>query len=373
MLSDLIGQPYAVQVMRNYLREGHVSGSFLFLGPARVGKATAAIMFAEAMLCERPTAEPDACGECSSCRSIEAGKHPDVRSVRPTGPSRILRIPQLWPRDGVKDFPPENALLHDLHFAPVRGKRRVFIIEDADSLNDDAANSILKVLEEPPPYATMILTAPNPSSVLPTIFSRCQTLRFTSVTPADIEAALTNRGLADPAEARFISALSQGRIGAAIDLARDTGVRTVRDTVLSIAEQLSSSTEPIRALKLADDLRKAGGKLVVSKQEAVDSGAEVGARQSEVAVLEILAYWYRDLLAIASGADESAVINVDRIDVLKRIASAFAPENLTAAIQIIVDIRRCVERNANAQIAFEALTLNLMTLRAERPTESSYA
>jgi DNA polymerase-3 subunit delta' len=360
-MTELIGQPYAMEVLRNYLRDGHVSGTFLFVGPQHVGKTTAAFEFAKAMLCDRADGGMDCAGSCASCKAIDAGKHPDVRSVRPAGPSRILRIPQIWPRDGVKDFPPESALLHDLHFAPVRGRRRVFIIEDADALNDDTANSLLKVLEEPPPYATLILTAPSPSSVLPTVFSRSQTLRFQSVSPMAIEKALQGRYSVPAAEARFFAALSQGRIGSAIAMARDMEIRTVRDTVLAVAERLSATQSPLHALKLADDLRKAGSKLAGSISDSSDG--DTGARRSSVMALEVLATWYRDLLAYTAAGESEFLINLDRIERIAAIAAKHSTAGLMAAIDLILAVRQCVERNANAQIAFEAMCLRLTTLR----------
>jgi DNA polymerase-3 subunit delta' len=361
MLSEIIGQPYAVQILRNALSEDRVSGSFLFIGPPRTGKATAAREFARAALCEDPQPGPDSCGVCFSCRAIEHGKHPDVRAVQPAGPSRILRMPQIWPRDGVRDFPPESALLHDMHFAPVRGKRRIFIIEEADALNDDTANSILKVLEEPPPYAVFILTAPEADSVLPTIFSRCQTVRFRALPAAQIEQALVSRMLASDKEAAFLAAMSQGRIGQAMEMASDHSLRTARETVLLIAEQLSTTRLPIHALKLADDLRKAGSKLASAKK---DGDAEGGSRQASVAVLEILAHWHQDLLALSSGSAEGALINRDHAQTLSAIAVGLSSATILAALDLILTVRDFVERNANGQIAFEALALRLAQLNA---------
>ncbi len=364
MLSDIIGQRYAVQVLRNDLRDGHVTSSFLFYGPPHIGKYLAALQFAKEMLCENPPPGPDCCDACLSCRMIDSGKHPDVRSAHPAGPSRILRIAQIWPRDGVKDFPPEGALLHDLQFAPMRGRRRVFILADADALNEDAANSIVKVLEEPPDYATFILTAPSPSAVLPTIFSRCHSVRFQSVPAGEIARALNQRELCDDATARFLAAYSQGRIGEAIDLASDHDLRAARESVLHVADQLSSSRTAIHALKLADDLRKAGAKLGAAQRDGSDGAAEQSARQSAVAVLEILAYWYRDLLALSSGAsDEAAVLNVDHAERLSAIAAHYSPDLLNQAVELILAIRSCVERNANAQIAFESMALRLIAMR----------
>ncbi len=365
MLSTIISQKYATTILQNYLREGHVTGSFLLVGPPHVGKATAALQFAKVIQCDHPQPGPDSCDVCSACLAVDTRRHPDVRSVAPTGPSQILRIPQIWPRDGVKDFPPENALLHNLSYAPVRGKRRVFIIEDADAFNEETGNSLLKALEEPPPYATFVLTAPSVSAVLPTIFSRCHTVRFQSVPASEIETALVERG-SDTSTARFLAAYSQGQVGTAIELASDEEMRTARETVILIAQQLSSTRTPIHALKLADELRKAGTKLAGSPKKDTGGDEPLGSRQSSVAVLEMLAFWYHDLLAItASGSDGAqSLVNADHTETLTRIAAHYDVPTLMKAIELVLALRGCVERNANAQIAFEALALRLIGLRA---------
>ncbi len=364
MLSEILGQSVAVQVLRNYLAGGMVAGSFLFVGPAHVGKAFAAREFAAAMLCEGEGGGLDACGVCASCRMVAGDRHPDLRTARPSGASRILRLPQIWPREGVKEFPSESALLRDLQFAPVRGRRRVFILEDADALNEDTANSLLKVLEEPPGYATFILTAPSASAVLPTIFSRCQTVRFQSVATAVIEDALTGRNLADASAAHFLAAYSQGQIGRAFSMAGDAELRAARETILDIAEKLSRKTPVIQGLKMADDLRKASAKLNGgSRAGAADAGSsEPSSRSSLSGALEMLGSWYRDILALCCHVDENSLVNVDRRTALKASAGGFSQSGAEQAIDLIVGVRDAIERNANAQIAVEALTLRLLSL-----------
>jgi DNA polymerase-3 subunit delta' len=366
MLSEIVGQEYAVQILRNSITEQRASGSYLLLGPAHVGKTTAATEFARALLCDNPTEGPDSCGECASCRMVDSNTHPDMRSVRPAGPSHILRIPQIWPRDGIKEFPAHAALLRDLQFGPVRGKHRVFIIEEADSFHEDTANSMLKVLEEPPPYVTFVLTALGQSSVLPTILSRCQQIRFQSVHASEIESLILKRGLTTPEKAHYAASMAQGEVGTALAMAADFHVLAARDAVNEIASNLSENTQLIYALKLAEDLRKSSVKLQVQPSESKgDASESSSSRLSGVAALEMLAFWYRDLIACASGSAPEAIVNSDQLDRLNEIASKRAPGELMRCLETVLAIRDAVERNANVQLAFEAMALRLAALQAQ--------
>src|SRR5262249_42221504 len=158
----------------------------LFVGPEGVGKTTAAIEFAKAVNCKRRTPEGDACDTCVNCTRIAANEHPDATRIAPDG--EFTRIWQLWSRPGR----PTGAL-ETLSFAPVAAPRRFYLFEKAETLNEESANSLLKALEEPPPYVQFVLCAPSPTAVLPTILSRCQILRFRQVPTDVIAQALVER------------------------------------------------------------------------------------------------------------------------------------------------------------------------------------
>ncbi|MDR3707385.1 MAG: hypothetical protein P4L33_03720 [Capsulimonadaceae bacterium] len=359
MFSTIIGQPQAVEVLKGAIENQRLVGTYLFVGPAHVGKATTALALAQALNCVgEPDAPFDGCGTCYGCRAIADGTHPDVRSAAPSGPSRTLRIPQFWPREGVREHPADRAMLRDLHFAPVRGKKRVFIIEDADALNDDTANSLLKVLEEPPAYAIFVLTAPSTNSVLPTILSRSQAVRFRTVAAPDIEQALVSRHGVDQAHARFLAAFTQGQIGEAFRLASHPALLDARQAVLDAASDLTSGSPLIAAYKVADDLRKAADKLTAGRK---DDAAE-SQRTALTHALDMVLLWYGDLLRIVVAKDSLAPINADRAEMLHRHAAGYAPATLARAVAILNDTRRYIERNASAQIATEALALQLLAL-----------
>jgi DNA polymerase-3 subunit delta' len=358
MFSKLVGQIQAATILQDAVTSGRLPGAYLFTGPSHTGKAYAAILLAEALNCTFPDSTGKPCGRCPSCAAIAKGTHPDVRTVAPTGPSRILRIPQFWPRDGVKDFPSDRAMLRDLHFAAVLGKKRVFIIEDADALNEDTGNSLLKVLEEPPPYALFVLTATSTGSVLPTIASRCQVIRFTRIPVADIEAVLErNHGL-DSAKVAFLAGYCEGAIGEAIRLASHPALFEARGVLLDLAADLTSGAPIIQAFQLADGFRKASDTLGASE----DGADEKSTRVSLTRGLDLLAIWYADLLRERVNPSLARLVNADRRTQLSTHARHFDESSLHQAIRLVMDTRRYVERNANAQIAIEVLATQLLHL-----------
>jgi len=363
MFSQIIGQDQAIAILRQAVAQERLAGTYLFIGPNHVGKASTASALAQAINCIGQRADlSDGCGECYSCLAIAASTHPDVRTAAPSGPSRTLRIPQFWPRDGVREHPADRAMLRDLHFAPVRAKKRVFIIEDAGALNDDTANSLLKVLEEPPPYALFVLTATSEASVLPTISSRSQTVRFRRTPLPAIEQALQAKFGLDTVHARFLSAFSEGQIGAALTLAAQPGLLDARQAVLDVASDLTGGSPLIQAFKIADELRKTADKLDRGKKdEQADSQ-----RTALTHAFDMLLLWYSDLLRISAAGDAADLVNQDRASQLHQHAANYRPDTLRQAIALLLDTRRYIERNANAQIATESVAMRLLALSRQR-------
>lgn len=359
MFSQIIGQDQAAAILKQAVAEDRITGTYLFTGPEHVGKTAAALAVAQAVNCTGNRTDPaDGCGECRSCRAIADGVHPDVRCAAPSGPSRTLRIPQFWPRDGVKDLPADRAILRDLHFGPAQSPKRFFIIEEAGALNDDTANSLLKVLEEPPSYAVFILTAPSETSVLPTIASRSQTVRFRRVSAAAIEAALAERSDLGAEYIHFLAAFSEGQIGTALRLASQPGMLNARTAMLDVASDLTAGSPPIQAYKIAEQLRKSADKLSIGKKDEQAESQRIALTHA----FDILLLWYSDLLRVRAAGSASGLVNADRASQLAQHASHYTPSALRQAISLLMDTRRYIERNANAQIATEALALRLLAL-----------
>jgi DNA polymerase-3 subunit delta' len=226
MWEKILGQSAAIDILRRSAASGRLAHALLFVGPPGVGKQLAARTLAMALLCERfPESELEACGECRSCRMMLAGTHPDFLSVEcPEGKSE-LPIELLV---GSRENRGSEGLCHDLSLRPMAGRRRVAVIDDADRMSNESANALLKTLEEPPSYAVIVLIAADSSKILPTIRSRCQTVRFGPLEPSHIAQLVTELGWAeDSSQAETAAAMAGGSLAVAQQLLNPE-LRTLR-------------------------------------------------------------------------------------------------------------------------------------------------
>ena len=363
-LSSLFGQDAAIRALRKALQAEQLPGTYLFVGPAGVGKGALARAFAQAVACLTPTQSPfDACGTCESCRRAHAGAQPEIVSIFPAGEQ--MQIWQFWDRDNK----PQGVLSHTLNFAPQIGRRRVYILEQAETLNESAANSLLKVLEEPPPYALFVLLASHPSRVLPTIVSRSQTIRLRPAPVGELAAYLRQSGDMEAARAQMIAAYAEGRIGQAVHIAREPRIGEEIGRILDFAEQLPNAPR-VRALKIAEQMRKLATqtKALVGEDTggADDSDGDAGSpkeragRKQQAAVFDLLVAFYRDLLTLRTGSLASHVVNQDRITTLARLAKAGVPERWMRCLDALLLARRRLDANANVTLVTEVLAMTLL-------------
>ena len=231
MWQGISGHDDVVERFRRALLRGRLASTFLFVGPAGVGKHTFALRLAQAFLCQRrPIETLDPCGECESCVQARAGIHPDLlRVARPTDKSFI----PLSLLIGDDQHRMRAGLCHDIAMRSFYGGRKVAIIDDADDLNEEGANALLKTLEEPPPGSVLILVGTSADKQLPTIRSRSQIVRFESLDPATIAQLLLAQGLVPSlAEGERLAALAEGSLSRAAELADDE-LRAFRDHFLA--------------------------------------------------------------------------------------------------------------------------------------------
>ncbi len=226
------GHDAIVDQFRRALSRGRLASSFLFVGPEGIGKRAFALRLAQALLCStHPEAALDPCGRCPSCVQVEARSHPDMILV--SKPAEKAEMPvSLF--IGYREHRMQEGLCHDLALKPFLAGRKVALIDDADYLNAEGANSLLKTLEEPPPRSVLILIGTTPAKQLPTIRSRCQLVRFGRL-PADAVARLlVDRGLVDDdATAQRVAAESGGSLQQAVELA-DAEVWAFRERLIEV-------------------------------------------------------------------------------------------------------------------------------------------
>ena len=362
-LSSLYGQELAIGTLRRALEADQLSGAYLFVGTAGVGKGALAQAFAQAATCLNPVQKPfDSCGICDSCRRAEKGEQPEIVTVRPAGEQ--MQIWQFWDRDNKATA---GVLSRNLNYAPAIGKRRIFILEKAETLNESAANSLLKVLEEPPPYVVFILLAPSSSRVLPTIISRSQMLRLQAFPTGELTDFLVAQAGIEGDRAAMLSLYSEGRIGQALTFAHNPVVKEEIDRILDFAEGVPNAPM-VRALRLAESLRKiagqtkalAGDDTAESAGEASESAVkEKVARKQYAAVFDLLVTFFRDLLALRVGNDKG-VVNRERITTFKRLANSSSPERWTRCLDAILLARRRLDANVNITLMTEVLAMSLL-------------
>jgi len=343
MFSHLIGNDEIKHALHRLLTNERVPGSFLFTGEAGIGKKLFALELAKAFNCRnRQGVEP--CDECSSCRRISQSTFP------PFGKDDDDKERMIWSGHGdvamVRPFkqlirvPPIRELEREANFRPFEGTARVFIVEDADCMNDAASNALLKTLEEPPPTTHLILLTANPTALLATIRSRCQIIRFAPIAVGEIEKFLIGRKNVSDGDARLLARTAQGSIGRA--LAGDVETyRARRESMLAVLKALALSGDRVQLLRSAEDLAAAKDR---SEYE------------QRLAVLETL---IRDAWALALGRPHDVIVNVDLLKVLEEIAGEMKSEQAGKWLSTIEELRGELEVNLNRRIASDALFLGM--------------
>lgn len=324
--SGILGQPLVVRLLRQSVATGRVAHAYLFNGMGGLGKRAVALELAKVLNCASPG--PDgACDACSPCQQIAAGSHPDLLVVEPEG--RSVRIEQM------------RELQRQLYLRP-QGRRRIGIIDGADRMGIEAANSVLKLLEEPPGYAVLILLVTNMSGVLPTILSRCQLVNFSPMAPDAVRQALEAKGI-EPTAATVAAALSGGSLGQALALASHEAVAGRREEVRTFLDSLARADDAT-LLATAEELDK---------------------RRDDLSDwLELLLLWLRDALVIAEGADASLLVNRDGEGFLHGFARRHGAGALHAMLAGVSEVERQLQRNANTRLVLDVMMLKLGTIAA---------
>ena len=358
MLPGLEHHPHA----RAVLRLDAPSHAYLFHGPAGAGKRDVARAFAAELLADG-AADPE-----SARDRAQRGTHPDLTWVAPSGAADMLV--------GDIDQPVVAAAAR----TPFESRRRVFVIERADTMNDEAANRMLKTLEEPPAFAHLVLLTDRPGNVLPTIASRCQHVRFDAAPPEELAEQLAARGV--PADvARACARLSLGDGERALEMALGSGParRAAAERFARACLRDELGDKPWRAL--LDAAKRAGEQAVQETEGRLAAELEVtasrdrkrveregaerarrAARRASTAALDhglqLAGLWLRDLACLADGAPD-VVHHADRLDALREDAAGRDAHRLRAGVDAVEDTRQRLVLNVSEELAVEALAYRL--------------
>ena len=332
---DIIGHQHVLGLIPRAAVGGTLPPSLIFAGPSGVGKHMAAVALAQLLNCQAPVGAArtanDACGECSACRRIARRVHADVLFIEP-GDTGSIKVDQI--RDAIE----RSA------YRPFEGRRRVVIINEADAIVSEAQNALLKTLEEPPPASTFILVTSRPDTLLITVRSRCQRLRFGRLAPADVAAILMQKHDYAERDAHAAASLSDGSVGRALEEGSESFVEA-REAALQLLKTAASSSAPAARLQGALALPGAGrGK-----------ADRVALAQSLLAMSSIL----RDLGILSSSADPRALANADLQKPLEGLLRAYDGDRVLTAFSNVDRALDALDRNASPKIVADWLALQI--------------
>jgi DNA polymerase III subunit delta' len=334
----IVGHEWAVRYLRSSLLNDRDAHAYLFAGPESIGKSLLALRLAQALICEN--GGPDPCLGCRACKRAVKGNHPDVRGIslatqaandKPDAArSRVLRIETIreWQRD--------------IDLRPFEAARRVFILDDAQALNEAASNAMLKTLEEPPSYAVLILIAQGAGDLLPTVVSRCRVLRLRPLSRERVAQALQERYNLAAADASLIAAWSAGRIGWAFRAVEDPGLLEQQQQRLDVLIQLGAASR-VERLRWAEERAK-----------EYRGGEHAAATEW----LRLWQSWWRDVLLIRSG-NAGAITHLDRQAELAEVARDLSLAQIQQFLVQLDTTRQQLAENVNPQLAFENVTLHI--------------
>jgi DNA polymerase-3 subunit delta' len=342
MFSELLGNNHIKDILRRMLEKNRVPRSLLFAGIEGVGKKRFALELAKSFVCLAPE-NAEACDKCAACRRADKfnfpkpddrdahkevifSEFPDIGLVVPYNKNILV--------DAVRNLEKEA------NFRPYEAKARFFIIDDADKMNDAASNALLKTLEEPQPTTHIFLISSRPDSLLQTIRSRCQTIRFAPIGAREIQQKILDTEKFSPVDAELVARLSAGSIGRALDFDLEK-FRAKRETMLGVLQSLAGKPNHLALLKTGEEMNDAKNK------------------DDYEFYLEILQTLIHDILALKHAADEKTLVNVDLKLNLQKLSEAAESKRLAAWLAEIETLRETLAVNVNRKIATDALFVQM--------------
>lgn len=320
--ADIYGHSRQIDMLRQTLARGRVAHSYLFSGPDAVGKKTLALAFAAALACRDLTAG-DACGACGSCRKMMSGQHPDFHLLATQ--AQFIRIDAI------------RGIQEQMTFKPLEGRRRIFILDEADRMNEQAANALLKTLEEPSADNILILVTARPYWLPQTILSRCRHVRFAPLSAPTVARYLTEHATLTPSRAAVLASLSGGSIGRALELN---------------AEETMAYREAMGNILAGAD----GGPLPAPLTLAAFLGQDKREIRQGLAILKS---YFRDALVFRETAAAALLINADALPLVSGLAGRLTGEELLDNIAHVEKADQTIEMNVNKSLTLEAMAFKL--------------
>ncbi len=320
----MLGHEWAVDLLRGHLTNERARHAYLITGPQGVGRRTLAIRLAQALNCSQPIEPAIPCGECRACRLIEKMQHPDFSVVQAEA-GRALKVDQI------------RELQRTLSLSPYEATYKIALLLRFEEANPNAANALLKTLEEPPPQVIMLLTASDAAALLPTIISRCEVMRLRPLSIEPVSEGLQTRWGLPAEEAHLLAHLSGGRPGYALNLSRNPEVLEQRESQLDEHQRLLSASR-VERFSYADEL---------SKDKSI--------LQSTLQTW--LTFW-RDVMLRTAGSS-APLTNIDRESEIDSLAEKVVLANAQTTVKQLERSIEQIERYINARLVTEVFMLDL--------------
>ena len=328
-IDGIAGQTVALTHLKNALKKDQISQAYMLIGEPGMGKKTIAESFAESILCEeRKPGEYEHCGKCRSCHQVETGNHPDCIFVTHEK-SNLISVDEI-----------REQLVSDVEIKPYQGSKKVYIVPDAEMMNEQAQNALLKTLEEPPEYAVIILLVANADLMLPTLLSRSIKLPLAPLPDQVIEEKLIKDYYIQKYRTSSIVKFARGNLGRAIEMSENDDFIEDKNTASDIMKKVVK-TESYQWKDWIDELSKDKARLPF--------------------FLGLFMDWYRDILMAKSGAGRERLMFADEESVITEEAGEYDYEGLKYCIEAIEDAQAKVRANVKLSLVLENLfnTLSL--------------
>lgn len=322
--ANIIGHEDIIEYFRNAASSKKISHAYILDGEERSGKMLLAEAFAAAIQCERQESDP--CGQCHCCRQAAGRNQPDIIYVTHRKPNTL----------GVDDI--REQINDDIVLKPYYGRHKIYIVDEAEKMNENAQNALLKTLEEPPAYAVILLLTTNAESFLPTILSRCVRLILKPVADEKIRAFLMQKKGAPDYQADLCAAFAQGNVGKAISLAASDDFSAMRDDILGMIKRLDGMD--------LYDLTREVKKLSVHRLQIEDC-------------FDLMMVWYRDVLLYKATADANKLIFRDEVYNIKKAASESSYSGIESILSALEKAKIRLRANVNFELLMELLLLTI--------------
>lgn len=339
-LGDVLGHERVKAALRQSLLQQRLPSALLFSGPEGIGKRMLAIEVGRALICERPSSG-DACGECSPCQRSSHARDAlsDLRAQAQAAEEPLgfnLRLhPDLLVVEPAKDtirVEQARAIVSEVAERPFEARGRAIVIDDAHSLTEQAANALLKSLEEPPSGTHFILVSSSPEALLATIRSRCHRLRFAALPPATISSALVERWGISPGEAQLRTRLSGGSLKTAVAFDSDA-YRSLRDTLIGLIERWGDLDE-------------------LGRLDAAQMLADLDEPREALGILRSL---LRDVAVLSEGAEAARALNSDVVERLSALGSSAFGRRAAELAECVARAARALDANAHRGLTLDRL------------------